>query len=60
MRTCMEGCQPLQPGELRGDASEFQVAYVVVSGYSLHSNGLADRVLQLTQQVGRGVDGSQC
>ena len=51
MRTCMDGCQPLQPVEVRADGSELAARYVIISGYSLYVDGLAPRVLELAHAV---------
>ena len=51
MRTCMDGCQALQPAELAGDGAEFAAAFVVVSGYSLYTAGLAQAVIKQAAQA---------
>ena len=55
MRTCLEGCQGLQPEELRAlarsRANALCAQIVVVSGYALYTPGLAEAAVELAAQV---------
>ena len=51
MRTCMDGCHALQPAELQASACELAATFVIVSGYSLYTEGLAQLVVKQATQV---------
>lgn len=50
MRTCMEGCQPLRPAELRNGAVP-AAQFALLSGYALYVEGLAENFVAAATAV---------